>query len=89
MAGIPANKRPTNMVFQSYAIFPHLSVADNVGYGLKRKQMSREEINRTVTDALAMNLAGYGNRAAHELSGGQRQRSLFGAGDEAEGGPAR
>ena len=75
MAGIPANKRPTNMVFQSYAIFPHLSVADNVGYGLKRKQMSREEINREVTDALAMvDLAGYGNRAAHELSGGQRQR---------------
>ena len=57
------------MVFQSYAIFPHLSVADNVGYGLKRKQMSREEINRAVTDALAMvDLAGYGNRAAHELS---------------------
>lgn len=75
MAGIPANKRPTNMVFQSYAIFPHLSVADNVGYGLKRKQMSREEINRAVTDALAMvDLVGYGNRAAHELSGGQRQR---------------
>jgi spermidine/putrescine transport system ATP-binding protein len=75
MAGIPANRRPTNMVFQSYAIFPHLSVADNVGYGLKRKKMSRAEIAAEVDKALGMvDLAGYGNRAAHELSGGQRQR---------------
>lgn len=75
MQGIPANRRPTNMVFQSYAIFPHLSVADNVGYGLKRKNMSRAEIASEVDKALAMvDLAGYGSRAAHELSGGQRQR---------------
>jgi len=75
MAGIPANQRPTNMVFQSYAIFPHLSVADNVGYGLKKKKMSKAEIAGEVDKALAMvDLAGYGNRAAHELSGGQRQR---------------
>ena len=75
MAGIPANKRPTNMVFQSYAIFPHLSVAENVGYGLQRKRMSRQQIAQEVTQALEMvDLAGYGNRAAHELSGGQRQR---------------
>jgi spermidine/putrescine transport system ATP-binding protein len=75
MDGIPANQRPTNMVFQSYAIFPHLSVAENVGYGLKRKKMSKAEIAAEVTNALKMvDLQGYGGRAAHELSGGQRQR---------------
>ncbi len=75
MAGVPANLRPTNMVFQSYAIFPHLSVADNVGYGLKRKKLTKAEIAAEVEKALAMvDLVGYGNRAAHELSGGQRQR---------------
>lgn len=75
MQGVPANRRPTNMVFQSYAIFPHLSVADNVGYGLKRKRLSRADIAAEVEKALEMvDLAGYGARAAHELSGGQRQR---------------
>lgn len=75
MDGIAANARPTNMVFQSYAIFPHLSVADNVGYGLKTKKMPKDEIKREVDKALAMvDLAGFGSRAAHELSGGQRQR---------------
>jgi spermidine/putrescine transport system ATP-binding protein len=75
MNGVPANLRPTNMVFQSYAIFPHLSVADNVGYGLKRKKMTKAAIADEVNKALAMvDLAGYGNRGAHELSGGQRQR---------------
>lgn len=75
MQGVPPNQRPTNMVFQSYAIFPHLSVADNVGYGLKRKKMTRAEIATEVDKALSMvDLAGYGARGAHELSGGQRQR---------------
>lgn len=75
MEGVPANQRPTNMVFQSYAIFPHLSVAENVGYGLKKKRMSRSEIAAEVEKALAMvDLNGFGRRAAHELSGGQRQR---------------
>ncbi|MEJ6501977.1 MAG: ABC transporter ATP-binding protein [Rhodobacterales bacterium] len=75
MEGIPANQRPTNMVFQSYAIFPHLSVADNVGYGLKKKKLSKAEIAAEVDKALSMvDLAGYDSRAAHELSGGQRQR---------------
>ena len=75
MDGIAANARPTNMVFQSYAIFPHLSVADNVGYGLKTKKMPKADIKREVDEALAMvDLAGFGDRAAHELSGGQRQR---------------
>lgn len=75
MAGIPANRRPTNMVFQNYAIFPHLSVFDNVGYGLKARKMPKDQIKTEVDKALAMvDLAGYGGRAAHELSGGQRQR---------------
>jgi spermidine/putrescine transport system ATP-binding protein len=75
MKGIPANRRPTNMVFQSYAIFPHLNVAENVGYGLKRKGLGASAMTREVNDALEMvDLAGYGGRKAHELSGGQRQR---------------
>jgi spermidine/putrescine transport system ATP-binding protein len=75
MAGITANHRPTNMVFQSYAIFPHLSVGENVGYGLKRKRLPREEYQHEVETALAtVDLKGYGSRAAHTLSGGQRQR---------------
>ncbi|MDR5651260.1 ABC transporter ATP-binding protein [Ruixingdingia sedimenti] len=75
MAGVPANKRPTNMVFQSYAIFPHLTVEQNVGFGLRRDPRSRDDKARAVAEALAMvGLAGYGRRAAHALSGGQRQR---------------
>ena len=75
MAGVPANRRPTNMVFQSYAIFPHLSVAENVGYGLVTKKMKKAEIADEVRRALAMvDMDGYQTRAAHELSGGQRQR---------------
>jgi spermidine/putrescine transport system ATP-binding protein len=75
MEGVPANVRPTNMVFQSYAIFPHLTVEQNVGFGLRKSSMSAEEKARAVAEALAMvNLSGFGKRAAHALSGGQRQR---------------
>ncbi len=75
MAGVPANKRPTNMVFQSYAIFPHLSVAQNVGYGLRKAKLPKPELDAAVADALSMvGLTGFGERAAHALSGGQRQR---------------
>lgn len=74
-AGIPPNKRPTNMVFQSYAIFPHLTVAENVGFGLRRDPRSAAEKARAVDEALEMvGLKGYGARAANALSGGQRQR---------------
>ena len=74
-AGIPPNKRPTNMVFQSYAIFPHLSVAENVGFGLRKDPRSKAEKAKAVEEALEMvGLKGYGARAAHALSGGQRQR---------------
>jgi spermidine/putrescine transport system ATP-binding protein len=75
MAGVPANVRPTNMVFQSYAIFPHLTVAQNVGFGLRRDPRSKEEKGKAVDEALEMvGLKGFGARAAHALSGGQRQR---------------
>ena len=75
VAGVPPNRRPTNMVFQSYAIFPHLSVAENVGYGLRRLRLDRAEHDRRVGDVLSMvALSGLGSRRPHELSGGQRQR---------------
>ena len=75
MARVPANKRPTNMVFQSYAIFPHLSVEENVGFGLRKSGLSKAEKTRAVGELLEMvGLEGFGPRAAHALSGGQRQR---------------
>jgi spermidine/putrescine ABC transporter ATP-binding subunit len=75
MAGVPANLRPTNMVFQSYAIFPHLNVEENVAYGLRNQKLPREESRSRTAAALELvKLAGYGTRAAHQLSGGQRQR---------------
>jgi spermidine/putrescine transport system ATP-binding protein len=75
MDGIPANQRPTNMVFQSYAIFPHLNVEQNVAYGLKRQRLETIEEKRRVEEALAqVSLSGLGRRRATELSGGQRQR---------------
>lgn len=75
MAGVPPNKRPTNMVFQSYAIFPHLSVEQNVGFGLRRSEMSASDKTRAIGEALEMvGLGAFGSRAAHALSGGQRQR---------------
>ena len=75
MARIPANKRPTNMVFQSYAIFPHLTVGQNVAFGLRKKGLSKDEMARAAGEALEMvGLEGFGDRAAHALSGGQRQR---------------
>ena len=75
MEGVPANVRPTNMVFQSYAIFPHLTVEQNVGFGLRKDPRSKAEKAVAVAEALEMvGLKGYGARAAHALSGGQRQR---------------
>ncbi len=75
MEDVPANQRPTNMVFQSYAIFPHLTVAENVGFGLRRDRLPKAELDSRVAGALEMvGLKGFGARAAHALSGGQRQR---------------
>ncbi|MCY0095825.1 ABC transporter ATP-binding protein [Hoeflea ulvae] len=75
MAGIPPNLRPTNMVFQSYAIFPHLNVFENIAYGLKRLRLGRAEEEARVKQALAqVELTGLGPRMGNQLSGGQRQR---------------
>ena len=72
---IPPNKRPVNMVFQSYAVFPHMNVADNVAYGLKVDGVPAAERARRVEEALALvKLEGYGARKPDQLSGGQRQR---------------
>lgn len=72
---IPPNRRPVNMVFQSYAVFPHMSVADNVAYGLKVDGVPAAERDRRVEEALALvKLEGYGARKPDQLSGGQRQR---------------
>ena len=72
---IPANLRPTNMVFQNYAIFPHINVKRNIEFGLRKEKISAEEMNQRVTDALKMvKLEGYENRFSNQLSGGQRQR---------------
>ena len=75
MDGIPANRRPTNMVFQSYAIFPHLDVGDNVAFGLRKSGLGKPEITQRVAEALDMvELGGLEMRKADQLSGGQRQR---------------
>jgi len=72
---VPPNRRPVNMVFQSYAVFPHMSVADNVGYGLTVEGVPAPERARRVEEALALvKLEGYGARKPDQLSGGQRQR---------------
>ena len=75
--GVPAFKRPVNMVFQHYALFPHLSVADNVSYGLRQRSPRPpvSELRKAVAEALAMvRLEGYEKRRSYELSGGQQQR---------------
>ena len=72
---LPPNKRPVNMVFQSYAVFPHMNVRDNIAYGLRVDGVAKPEINKRVDDALALvQLESLGDRYAHQLSGGQRQR---------------
>lgn len=75
MSGVPPNRRPVNMVFQSYAVFPHLTVAENVAYGLKVTGVPKPEIAARVGEALAMvRLEGLESRKPAQLSGGQRQR---------------
>lgn len=75
MLGIPANKRPVNMVFQSYAVFPHMSVEANVAYGLKLERLPKAEIKAKVAEALEqVHLSQFSHRMPDQLSGGQRQR---------------
>jgi spermidine/putrescine transport system ATP-binding protein len=75
VAGLPAHKRPTNTVFQSYALFPHLTVRENVAYGLKRKGVDKAEIEGRVRKELErVGLGNEANRRPNQLSGGQQQR---------------
>ena len=75
VAGVPPFRRPTNTVFQSYALFPHLSVEDNVAFGLRRKRVAREEVRRRVYGELErVGLASEAKRKPRQLSGGQQQR---------------
>lgn len=72
---VAANKRDVNTVFQNYALFPHMSVADNIGYGLKIRKKPKEEIEKKVKEMLELvQLEGYEKRMPDQLSGGQRQR---------------
>lgn len=75
IAGLPAEKRPINTVFQQYALFPHMNVYHNIAYGLKLKKVPKDEIDRRVREALAMvQLEHTINRRPQDLSGGQQQR---------------
>ncbi|ETR78625.1 ABC transporter ATP-binding protein [Afipia sp. P52-10] len=75
IAAVPPHQRPINMMFQSYALFPHLSVAGNIAFGLKRAGMSRAAIDERVGEMLALvQLQGLEKRRPDQLSGGQRQR---------------
>ena len=75
VAGVPPFRRNVNTVFQHYALFPHMDVARNVGYGLRQQKVPKAEVSQRVDEALALvRLSGYGGRRTWELSGGQQQR---------------
>ena len=75
VTALPPNKRGLGLVFQSYALFPHLTVFENVAFGLRLRRVARADIRRRVRDALALvNLQGFDERPATQLSGGQQQR---------------
>ena len=75
MSAIAPNNRPVNMVFQSYAIFPHLDVRGNIAFGMRKAGLSKPDLDAKIAEMLDLiKLSGFGSRAANELSGGQRQR---------------
>ena len=75
MTGVPPYERPVNMMFQSYALFPHMSVEQNVAFGLKQDGVPKKEIAERVATMLDLvKLGGFAKRKPHQLSGGQRQR---------------
>ena len=75
VTSLPPNLRPSNMVFQNYAIFPHINVQRNIEFGLRKENLSKAEMGERVENALKMvQLEGYENRYSNQLSGGQRQR---------------
>ncbi|MBY6057846.1 ABC transporter ATP-binding protein [Leisingera daeponensis] len=75
LTGTPANRRPINMMFQSYALFPHMSVAKNIAFGLKQERWKKCDLQDRVDEMLALvQLEGFADRKPHQLSGGQMQR---------------
>jgi len=75
LSQVPPNQRPVNMMFQSYALFPHMSVEKNIGFGLKQEGRSKAEIADRVAEMLTLvQLTDFAKRKPHQLSGGQRQR---------------
>jgi putrescine transport system ATP-binding protein len=75
LAGIPPHKRPVNMMFQSYALFPHMTVEKNIAFGLEMEKLPKGEITACVEEMLKLvKLEGFAQRKPHQLSGGQRQR---------------
>ena len=75
IAAVPPHRRPVNMMFQSYALFPHLTVEGNIAFGLRQEDVGRADIAERVSEMLTlMRLQGFGGRRIDQLSGGQRQR---------------
>jgi len=75
MSGVPPYERPVNMMFQSYALFPHMSVEQNIAFGLKMDKLPKAEINQRVEEGLELvQMSQFAKRRPHQLSGGQRQR---------------
>ena len=75
LADVPAHRRPTNMMFQSYALFPHMTVTANIAFGLEQEKLPKPEIDRRIAEILEIvRLGDYGQRRPHQISGGQRQR---------------
>ncbi|MBL8659559.1 MAG: ABC transporter ATP-binding protein [Rhodospirillales bacterium] len=75
MSEVPPYRRPVNMMFQSYALFPHMNVEDNIGFGLRQERVSRRQIRERVDDMLRLvQMTDFARRRPHQLSGGQRQR---------------
>ncbi|MEW5163001.1 ATP-binding cassette domain-containing protein, partial [Klebsiella aerogenes] len=82
LARVPPYQRPINMMFQSYALFPHMTVEQNIAFGLKQDKLPKAEINARVQEMLALvHMQEFAKRKPHQLSGGQRQRvALLGFG---------
>ncbi|TCD16594.1 ABC transporter ATP-binding protein [Oricola cellulosilytica] len=75
LKGVPPHRRPVNMMFQSYALFPHMTVEQNIAFGLRQEGMARGAVDQRVADMLKLvKLGEFGKRKPHQLSGGQRQR---------------